>query len=137
MFPDFPITVAISAIREVRCVHASEVVDTSGGSAAVSAAASAVLTAAGSGAGGSGGVGSTMASGPSGSAGAGLGVGLTTGLGTGLVGGSSSSLDCTFSVIHGDDFASLDLIAASAEEANIWVIGLNALLGSQCESIAA
>lgn len=46
------------------------------------------------------------------------------------VGCSASSLDWTFSVIHGDDFSSLDLIASSAEEATIWVTGLNALLGT-------
>ncbi|EFX86832.1 hypothetical protein DAPPUDRAFT_207590, partial [Daphnia pulex] len=46
------------------------------------------------------------------------------------VGCGASSLDWTFSVIHGDDFSSLDLIASSAEEATIWVTGLNALLGT-------
>lgn len=42
----------------------------------------------------------------------------------------STSPDWTFSIIHGEDFSSLDLIAASAEEATIWVTGLNALLGT-------
>ena len=73
--------VTIASIREVRCVHTSEVQGVS----------------------------------PS---------GMTS---TSLV---STSPDWTFSIIHGDDFASLDLIAASAEEATIWVTGLNALLGS-------
>lgn len=41
------------------------------------------------------------------------------------------SPDWTFSIIHGDDFCSLDLIATSAEEATIWVTGLNALIGAQ------
>lgn len=40
------------------------------------------------------------------------------------------SEDCTFSVIHGDEFESLDLIAVSPEEANIWVTGLNFLIGA-------
>lgn len=43
---------------------------------------------------------------------------------------ASASPDWTFSIIHGEDFSSLDLIAASAEEATIWVTGLNALLGT-------
>ncbi|CAG2172167.1 unnamed protein product, partial [Oppiella nova] len=39
------------------------------------------------------------------------------------------SEDCIFSVIHSDEFESLDLIALSPEEANIWVTGLNFLIG--------
>lgn len=47
---------------------------------------------------------------------------------------STYSEDCIFSVIHGDDFESLDLIALSPEEANIWVTGLNFLIGvNKCE----
>jgi len=34
---------------------------------------------------------------------------------------------CIFSVIFGDNFQSLDLIANSADEANIWVTGLTYL----------
>ena len=34
---------------------------------------------------------------------------------------------CIFSVIFGDNFESLDLIANSADEANIWVTGLTYL----------
>ncbi|CEF67572.1 C2 domain and Phospholipase C, phosphatidylinositol-specific, X domain and Phosphoinositide phospholipase C family and Phospholipase C, phosphatidylinositol-specific, Y domain and EF-hand domain pair and Pleckstrin homology-like domain and Phospholipase C, phosphoinositol-specific, EF-hand-like domain and PLC-like phosphodiesterase, TIM beta/alpha-barrel domain-containing protein [Strongyloides ratti] len=32
--------------------------------------------------------------------------------------------DCIFSIIHGDNYECLDLIALSAEDANIWVTGL-------------
>ena len=37
---------------------------------------------------------------------------------------SSVSEDCVFSIIFGDDFESLDLMAANPEEANIWVTGI-------------
>ena len=39
------------------------------------------------------------------------------------------SEDCTFSIMYGDEYASIDLIALSPEEANIWVTGLNFLIG--------
>ncbi|KAF4530269.1 hypothetical protein B566_EDAN007310, partial [Ephemera danica] len=39
--------------------------------------------------------------------------------------------DCTFSILYGETFESLDLVAPSTEEANIWVTGLNALIGAQ------
>ena len=40
-----------------------------------------------------------------------------------------------FSILYGASYDSLDLIAHSPEEANIWVTGLNALIGvSQCKS---
>lgn len=42
----------------------------------------------------------------------------------------SYSEDCAFSVIYNDTFESLDLIAPSADEANIWVTGLNVLIGA-------
>ena len=78
---------------------------------------------------------SSSVSGSASAGGAGGAGGLTGAGGVGSsVGSSNSSVDCTFSIIHGEDFASLDLIATSAEEANIWVTGLNALLGTQCES---
>ncbi|XP_063585397.1 inactive phospholipase C-like protein 2 [Penaeus indicus] len=35
-----------------------------------------------------------------------------------------------FSILYGDSYDSLDLIAGSPEEANIWVTGLNALIGA-------
>ncbi|VDM37165.1 unnamed protein product [Toxocara canis] len=35
--------------------------------------------------------------------------------------------ECAFSVIHGDDYECLDLIAQTPEDANIWVTGLMAL----------
>lgn len=98
--------VPISSIREVRCVHTSEVLGQGTSSVPTSGAgvAAAVAVAA-----------STTSSASSASVG---------------VGSSTSSLDWTFSIIHGDDFSSLDLIASSAEEATIWVTGLNALLGT-------
>ncbi len=47
---------------------------------------------------------------------------------------STYSEDCIFSIIHGDEFESLDLIAMTPEEANIWVTGLNFLIGvSKCK----
>ena len=41
---------------------------------------------------------------------------------------------CIFSVIFGDNFESLDLIANSADEANIWVTGLTYLTTSRHKS---
>ena len=38
--------------------------------------------------------------------------------------------DCAFSIIHGDDFIVLDLIAHSSDDANIWITGLRCLLDS-------
>lgn len=40
------------------------------------------------------------------------------------------SEDCTFSLIYGEEFESLDLVALTPEEANIWVTGLNFLVGA-------
>ncbi|KAG8234834.1 hypothetical protein J437_LFUL015148, partial [Ladona fulva] len=40
------------------------------------------------------------------------------------------SEDCAFSILYGDNFDSLDLVASTNEEANIWVTGLNALIGA-------
>uniref|UniRef100_A0A3B5B6L4 Phosphoinositide phospholipase C n=1 Tax=Stegastes partitus TaxID=144197 RepID=A0A3B5B6L4_9TELE len=42
--------------------------------------------------------------------------------------------EAAFSVIHGDDYQSLDLVALSADVANIWVTGLRYLLGSKMRS---
>uniref|UniRef100_A0AC34Q2Q5 Phosphoinositide phospholipase C n=1 Tax=Panagrolaimus sp. JU765 TaxID=591449 RepID=A0AC34Q2Q5_9BILA len=39
--------------------------------------------------------------------------------------------ECAFSVIYGDDYACLDLIALSPEDANIWVTGLMALTSGE------
>jgi hypothetical protein len=36
--------------------------------------------------------------------------------------------ECAFSIIYGDNFDSLDLIANTPDEANIWVTGLTWLL---------
>lgn len=96
----------ISSIREVRSVHTSEVAGQGASSVPTSGAGVAAAAVAAS---------TTNSA-------------STTSVGAGL---STSSLDWTFSIIHGDDFASLDLIASSAEEATIWVTGLNALLGTQ------
>lgn len=38
--------------------------------------------------------------------------------------------DCAFSIIHGDNFIVLDLIAHSPDDANIWITGLRCLLDS-------
>ena len=35
---------------------------------------------------------------------------------------------CVFSIIFGDNFESLDLVANCADEANIWVTGLTCLI---------
>ncbi|VDK55887.1 unnamed protein product [Anisakis simplex] len=41
--------------------------------------------------------------------------------------------ECAFSIIHGDDYECLDLIAQTPEDANIWVTGLMALTsGHKC-----
>jgi hypothetical protein len=49
---------------------------------------------------------------------------------------SGHTEDCAFSILYGDDFESLDLVASTPEEANIWVTGLNALVGAhKCEYI--
>jgi hypothetical protein len=38
--------------------------------------------------------------------------------------------DCAFSIIHGDNFIVLDLIANTPDDANIWITGLRCLLDS-------
>ena len=38
--------------------------------------------------------------------------------------------DCSFSIIYGDNYDSLDLVASTPDEANIWVTGLAYLTGS-------
>jgi hypothetical protein len=43
---------------------------------------------------------------------------------------SGHTEDSAFSILYGDDFESLDLVASTPEEANIWVTGLNALVGA-------
>lgn len=40
--------------------------------------------------------------------------------------------DCLFTLVFGDAYDSLDLIAATADEANIWVTGLMALAAGNC-----
>uniref|UniRef100_A0A8C5HRN6 Phosphoinositide phospholipase C n=1 Tax=Gouania willdenowi TaxID=441366 RepID=A0A8C5HRN6_GOUWI len=42
--------------------------------------------------------------------------------------------EASFSIIHGDDYQSLDLVALSADVANIWVTGLRYLVGSRMRS---
>ena len=45
------------------------------------------------------------------------------------------SEDRVFSILYGNAYESLDLIAHTPEEAGIWVTGLNALIGaSKCKS---
>lgn len=51
-----------------------------------------------------------------------------------LAGGYST--DCSFSIIYGDNFEVLDLVASTPDEANIWATGLNALVGAnKCNSL--
>nr|CAD7261552.1 unnamed protein product [Timema shepardi] len=38
--------------------------------------------------------------------------------------------ECAFSILYGEEFESLDLVASTPEETNIWVTGLNALVGA-------
>lgn len=38
--------------------------------------------------------------------------------------------DCAFSIIYSDNFETLNLVAYSPDEANIWVTGLRCLLDS-------
>ena len=40
--------------------------------------------------------------------------------------------ECAFSIIYSDDYDSLDLIANSPDEANIWVTGLTCLISGKC-----
>lgn len=40
--------------------------------------------------------------------------------------------DCMFTLVFGDAYDSLDLIASSADEANIWMTGLMALAAGNC-----
>lgn len=46
----------------------------------------------------------------------------------------SHSTDCSFSIIYGETFEVLDLVASTPEEANIWATGLNALIGTSKSS---
>ncbi|KAK6016324.1 hypothetical protein OSTOST_18194, partial [Ostertagia ostertagi] len=39
--------------------------------------------------------------------------------------------ECLFSVIYGDDYETLDLVASCADDANIWVTGLMALTSTK------
>ncbi|CAD6188188.1 unnamed protein product [Caenorhabditis auriculariae] len=41
--------------------------------------------------------------------------------------------ECLFSIIYGDEYETLDLIAASGDDANIWVTGLMALTSNKYE----
>ena len=36
--------------------------------------------------------------------------------------------ECAFSIVYGDDYQTLDLVAATTEEANIWCTGLRCLI---------
>ena len=42
--------------------------------------------------------------------------------------------ECAFSIIFGDNFETMDLIATSADEANIWVTGLTCLMNANAGS---
>ncbi|VDO06879.1 unnamed protein product [Haemonchus placei] len=39
--------------------------------------------------------------------------------------------ECLFSIIYGDDYETLDLVASCADDANIWVTGLMALTSTK------
>lgn len=39
--------------------------------------------------------------------------------------------DCAFSIIYSDSFETLNLVAYSPDEANIWVTGLRCLVDSE------
>lgn len=41
------------------------------------------------------------------------------------------SEDCVFSIIYGDAYESLDLVASTADEANFWVTGLSMLVAAR------
>ncbi|KAK7793999.1 hypothetical protein R5R35_003961 [Gryllus longicercus] len=56
---------------------------------------------------------------------------IRTGKNTEVLRSLGHNEDCSFSILYGEDFESLDLVAATSEEANIWVTGLNALVGAQ------
>ncbi|XP_060068281.1 inactive phospholipase C-like protein 2 [Ylistrum balloti] len=45
--------------------------------------------------------------------------------------------ECAFSVIYGDEFESMDLIANTADEANIWVTGLTCLLTTSSKTVTS
>lgn len=43
--------------------------------------------------------------------------------------------ECAFSIVYGDNFESMDLIANTADEANIWVTGLTCLINTNTRSM--
>lgn len=43
--------------------------------------------------------------------------------------------ECAFSIVFGDNFESMDLIANTADEANIWVTGLTCLINTNTRSM--
>ena len=42
--------------------------------------------------------------------------------------------ECAFSIIFGEEFESMDLIANTPDEANIWVTGLTCLINANSKS---
>ena len=42
--------------------------------------------------------------------------------------------ECAFSIIFGDDFESMDLIANTPDEANIWLTGLTCLINTNTKT---
>lgn len=42
--------------------------------------------------------------------------------------------ECAFSIIFGDDFDSMDLIANTPDEANIWLTGLTCLINTNTKT---
>lgn len=45
--------------------------------------------------------------------------------------GGQYSDDCAFSIIYGDNFDCLDLVADTPEEVNVWVTGLTYLVSGR------
>ena len=39
--------------------------------------------------------------------------------------------ECAFSIVYGEDYLTLDLVAATTEEANIWCTGLRCLISGR------
>ena len=42
--------------------------------------------------------------------------------------------ECAFSIVFGDNFESMDLIANTPDEANIWVTGLTCLINTNAKA---
>ena len=45
--------------------------------------------------------------------------------------GTAYSEDCCFSIVFGPDYETIDLVAKTSDEANIWVTGLRLLIAQK------